>query len=112
LAGLTTEEEIDDLRAELEDRFGPLPEKAENLFFQLRLKLGALEAGAKAVTIEEGQLVVRADSLEDVDRIWLQGRLGDRARVARRALWLPLDEDDRWRTALVAALQAISEGLA
>jgi transcription-repair coupling factor (superfamily II helicase) len=112
LAGLTTEEEIDDLRAELEDRFGPLPEKAENLFFQLRLKLGALEAGAKAVTIEEGQLVVRADSLEDVDRIWLQGRLGDRARVARRALWLPLDEDERWRTALVAALQAISEGLA
>jgi transcription-repair coupling factor (superfamily II helicase) len=112
LAGLTTEEEIDDLRAELEDRFGPLPETAENLFFQLRLKLHALEAGAKAVTIEEGQLAVRADSLEDVDRTWLQGRLGDRARVARRALWLPLDEDERWRTALVAALQAIAEGLA
>ncbi len=112
LAGVTTEEEIEDLRAELEDRFGPLPEIAENLFFQLRLKLHALEAGAKAVTIEEGQLVVRADSLEEVDRIWLQGRLGDRARVARRALWLPLDEDERWRTALVAALQAVSEGLA
>jgi transcription-repair coupling factor (superfamily II helicase) len=111
LAGLTTEEEIEDLRAELEDRFGPLPETADNLFFQLQLKLHALEAGAKAVTIEEGQLVVRANSLEDVDRTWLQGRLGDRARVARRALWLPLDEDKRWRMALVAALQAIAEGL-
>ena len=112
LAGLTTDKEIDDLRAELQDRFGNLPEEAENLCFQLRLKLDALRAGAKAITTEEGQVMVRADSLEDLDRIWLQRRLGERARVARRAVWLPLDEDDRWRTVLIAALQAIAEGLA
>jgi transcription-repair coupling factor (superfamily II helicase) len=113
LAGLTSDEEIGDLRAELQDRFGPLPEEAENLFFQLRLKLYALAADAKAITTEEGQVVIRADSLEDVDRIWLQRRLGDRARVARRAVWLPLDdEEERWRTVLVASLQAIAEGLA
>jgi transcription-repair coupling factor (superfamily II helicase) len=111
LAGLTTEEEIDALRAELQDRFGPLPPEAENLFFQLRLKLHALSAGAKAITTEEGQVVVRADSLEEVDRVWLQRRLGDRARVTRRAVWLPLETDDRWRTALVAVLQAMAEGL-
>jgi hypothetical protein len=57
-------------------------------------------------------VVIRADSLEDLDRTWLQRRLGDRARVARRAVWLPLDEDDRWRTVLIAGLQAIAEGLA
>ena len=113
LAGLTSDEEIGDLRAELQDRFGPLPEEAENLFFQLRLKMHALSAGAKAITTEEGQVVIRADSLEEVDRTWLQRRLGDRARVARRAVWLPLDdEEERWRTVLVAALQAIAEGLA
>jgi transcription-repair coupling factor (superfamily II helicase) len=112
LAGLTEDSEIDDLHAELQDRFGKLPEKAENLCFQLRLKLHALRAGAKAITTEEGQVMVRADSLEDLDRVWLQRRLGDRARVARRALWLPLDEDDRWRTVLIATLQAIAEGLA
>ena len=111
LAGLTSAQEIDDLASELEDRFGPLPERAENLFFQLRLKLHALAAGAKAITTEEGQVLIRADSLEDLDRTWLQRRLGDRARVARRAVWLPLDEDDRWRTILLAALQAIAEGL-
>jgi transcription-repair coupling factor (superfamily II helicase) len=111
LAGLTTEKEIDDLRAELQDRFGTLPEEAENLCFQLRLKLDAVHAGAKAITTEEGQVMVRADSLEDLDRAWLQRRLGDRARVARRAVWLPLDEDDRWRTVLTATLQAIAEGL-
>jgi transcription-repair coupling factor (superfamily II helicase) len=111
LAGLTTEQEIDDLRAELQDRFGKLPEEAENLCFQLRLKLYAVRAGAKMITTEEGQVMIRADSLEDVDRVWLQRRLGERARVARRAVWLPLDEDDRWRTVLIATLQAIVEGL-
>jgi transcription-repair coupling factor (superfamily II helicase) len=111
LAGLTSEKEIDDLRAELEDRFGSLHEEAENLFFQLKLKLHALAAGAKAISTEEGQVVIRADSLEELDRTWLQRRLGERARVARRAVWLPLDDDGRWRTTLVAALQAIAEGL-
>ncbi len=111
LAGLTSEEEIDELRAELQDRFGPQPEEAENLFYQLRLKLHALAAGAKTITMEEGQIVIRASSLEQVDRTWLQGRLGDRARVARRAVWLPQDEEERWRTNLVAALQAVAEGL-
>jgi transcription-repair coupling factor (superfamily II helicase) len=111
LAGLTTEEEIDDMEAELADRFGPLPEEAINLFFQLRLKLQAIDAGAKAIVVDEGQVAIRADSLEDVDRQWLQRRLGDRGRVARRSVWLPLDEEGRWRTILVAALGAIVEGL-
>jgi len=111
LAGLTDEKELDELRAELKDRFGSLPEEAENLFFQLRLKLHALPAGAKTLTTEEGQVLIRADSLEDLDRTWLQRRLGDRARVARRAVWIPLDEDDRWRTVLISTLQAIAEGL-
>ena len=105
---------IDEMRAELEDRFGPLPVEAENLFFQLRLKVDATAARVKAITIEEGQIVIRADSLENVDRDWLQRRMGDRARVTRRAVWLPLDEDNtssRWRVTLAAALQAMVEGL-
>jgi transcription-repair coupling factor (superfamily II helicase) len=111
LSSVTSEEEIDDMRAELEDRFGLVPPETENLFYQLRLKLHALAAEAKALATEEGQVVVRADSLERVDREWLQRRLGDRARVSRRAVWLPQDEDGRWQTTLVAVLQAIAEGL-
>ncbi|MFC2031148.1 transcription-repair coupling factor, partial [Chloroflexota bacterium] len=111
LAGVTSSDEIDDLRVELEDRFGPIPEEAENLFYQLELKLLALAAGAKTIATEEGQIVVRADSLEDLDRAGLQRRLGERARVSRRAIWLPSDTDGRWRTALTAVLQAVAEGL-
>jgi len=111
LAGVAEQKDIDELSAEMEDRFGPLPEEARNLFYQLQLKLLALDAGARALVTEEGQVVIRDDRLEDVDREWLQRRLGDRGRVSRRAVWLPMDEDDRWRTHLVAALQAIAEGL-
>jgi transcription-repair coupling factor (superfamily II helicase) len=142
LAGLTAKKGIDEMKAELEDRFGPLPAEAENLLYQLRLKIDALAAGVKGITLEEGQIVIRADSLENVDRDGLQRRMGDRARVARRAVWVPLATeertgsgdlanreasrlrsipsgasgpqgvDGRWRTALAAALQAMVEGLA
>jgi transcription-repair coupling factor (superfamily II helicase) len=111
LSAVTTDKEIAAMRAELHDRFGALPEEAENLFFQLQLKLYALNAEVRGVTTEEGQIVVRAESLERIDRGRLQRRLGDRARVSRRAVWLPLDEDERWRTALVAVLQAMEESL-
>jgi transcription-repair coupling factor (superfamily II helicase) len=111
LAGLSEQEQIDELRAELEDRFGPLPEEAESLFYQLQLKLHALAAGATTISIEEGQIMIRANSLEEMDRTWLMRRLGDRARVARRAVWLPMDDNERWRTMLVAVLQAMSEAL-
>jgi transcription-repair coupling factor (superfamily II helicase) len=111
LAGATSEIEVNDLQAEMEDRFGPLPEEGRNLFYQLQIKLLALAAGVKAIGVEEGQIVLRADSLEDMDRAWLQRRLGDRARVARRSVWLPLDGDERWRTILLAVLQAIRAGL-
>jgi transcription-repair coupling factor (superfamily II helicase) len=119
LAGLTVKKGIDEMRAELEDRFGPLPKEAENLFYQLLLKVDAMAAGVKAITIEEGQIVIRAESLEKVDRDRLQRRMGDRARVMRRAVWVPLDEasaqadggNGRWRVTLAAVLQAIVEGL-
>ena len=111
LAGLTNQSGVGELRLELQDRFGPLPEEAENLFYQLRLKLHALAARVETISVEEEQVVARAKSLEEVDRSWLQRRLGDRARVARRAVWLPLDGDDRWRTTLTAVLQAMAEGL-
>ncbi len=50
--------ELVDLRRELEDRFGPLPDALENLILlqQARIKLG--QAGARAVTFRGGRLAV------------------------------------------------------
>ena len=58
--------ELEELRAELLDRFGPLPEPLENLVTlqQARIKLG--QAGARAVTFRSGRLAVTPVELDSV----------------------------------------------
>jgi transcription-repair coupling factor (superfamily II helicase) len=58
--------ELEELRAELTDRFGPPPEPLENLITlqQARIKLG--EAGARAVTFRQGRLAVTPIELDSV----------------------------------------------
>jgi transcription-repair coupling factor (superfamily II helicase) len=56
--------ELVELRRELGDRFGPLPEPLENLILlqQARIKLG--QAGARAVTFRNGRLAVTPIELD------------------------------------------------
>jgi len=56
--------ELAELREELEDRFGPLPEPVANLIMlqQARIKLG--QAGARAVTLRGGRLAVTPVQLD------------------------------------------------
>jgi transcription-repair coupling factor (superfamily II helicase) len=58
--------ELVELRQELADRFGPLPEPLENLVLlqQARIKLG--QAGAQAVTFRGGRLAVTPVELDSV----------------------------------------------
>jgi transcription-repair coupling factor (superfamily II helicase) len=57
---------LEDLRAELADRFGDPPEPLENLISlqQARIKLG--EAGARAVSFKQGRLAVTPIELDSV----------------------------------------------
>jgi transcription-repair coupling factor (superfamily II helicase) len=94
---------------ELEDRFGELPQAAENLLYQLRLKTLAMAAGVQAISTEEGQVVIKARGLGGAEGKWLQRRLGNKARVGRRQVWLPLDARDRWRELLPDILRTMAE---
>jgi transcription-repair coupling factor (superfamily II helicase) len=73
-----------ELRAELEDRFGDLPDPLSNLITlqQARIKLG--EAGARAVTFRQGRLAVTPIELDAA-----------RARQLREALPTALYESGR-----------------
>ena len=87
MGNITSETDIDALAQELNDRFGPMPKAVENLMFQLHLKV--LAAKAQITTIgrdrERGNIVLRSDALEHVDRVGLQHRLGSlRRRAAPR----------------------------
>src|SRR4029434_10852219 len=75
IAGAREVAELQELRAELTDRFGAIPDPLGNLITlqQARIKLG--EAGATAVTFRGGRLAVTPIELDSV-----------RARKARGAL--------------------------
>ncbi len=112
LAGLDTVEGIEDMRKELQDRFGDLPEPVANLLYQLKLKILAMEAGAKAIITESGQIVVRADSLQDIDRPGLVRRLSPAAKVTPRQLTLPLHPNQAvWQEELEKSLRLMGRML-
>ncbi len=75
IAGAREVAELGELRAELTDRFGELPEPLSNLITlqQARIKLG--EAGAQAVSFRQGRLAVTPVDLDSA-----------RARRLREAL--------------------------
>ncbi len=101
LAQLNTMAEIEEMRQELIDRFGPLPTLAENLLFQLRLKALARDAGVRAIAIENGRLALRP--VGEFPREKLRRTLGSRVSVSRHGVWLPRESD--WEEALVALLK-------
>ncbi|MCB0047706.1 MAG: transcription-repair coupling factor [Caldilineaceae bacterium] len=130
IAGLTTKEGIDEMRRELVDRFGPdkttgsVPEAVENLLFQIRVKMLAQQAGVEQIGRELDQLVLRSETLEGMNRSLMQRRLRlglgyledddfipeEAVRVGRNAIYLPVDEAGRWRTALLRTLQIMGAG--
>jgi transcription-repair coupling factor (superfamily II helicase) len=106
LAGLLSEKEITAMAQELEDRFGDLPETVANLLYQLRLKILAFESGVQAISIDSGQIVIKAEGLEGVDRAGLQRRVGPQIRVSRRQIWMPLHPNPSiWQAELEKTLR-------
>jgi len=109
LSGMTTLEEIEGIASELEDRFGPLPELAQNLLYQLRLKALAIQAEVEAIVAEHREIAIRSEGLESLDRNALQRALGARIKVRRRDVRLPLGEEAVWRAELARTLEAIRD---
>ena len=51
LAAVTSDDEVADIRAEWEDRYGPLPQEAEDLLAVARLRAEASRTGVREVTV-------------------------------------------------------------
>ncbi len=132
IAGITHPESLEEIRHELVDRFGAdalsggVPEEVDNLFFQIRVKLLAVRAGVDRIGRDMEQIVLHSEALENMDRRALERRLRlglgrisddsglfvaeDAARVGRRALYLPIDDEGRWRYALLRTLEIMALG--
>ncbi len=107
LAELRTPAELDEMRAELIDRFGAIPSELDDLLYQLRVKLLAQAANVVTITPEAGQIAVKLPYLGEIDRMALQRYLGNEVRVSRVAVWLPHDAEGKWRPRLLEVLQRL-----
>ncbi len=101
--------ELRALRAELEDRFGPVPEPVANLLELQRVRIELGDAGAQAVEFSAGRLRVSPIELGSEAAAELRERVeGAIYEWRRRTLALPVPDEPGAR---LAALIAIAEGL-
>ncbi len=105
IADLRDETEIDALTAEFNDRFGSLPETVKNLFYQMRVKLRAEQAGLAGVNWESGQIVLRYPaSGAEVKRL---PDLGRDVRGGKNAYWCNFDKGSDWTKRLLEVLSSL-----
>ncbi len=106
IADLRDETEIEAMMSEFQDRFGPLPEMVDNLFYQVRVKLRAQSAGLASVNWENGQIVLRYPTSEEKkDGPRLQD-LGREVRGGKSAYWCAFGE--QWQPKLLDVLSRLA----
>ncbi|MBN1955517.1 MAG: transcription-repair coupling factor [Anaerolineae bacterium] len=107
LANLGNLEQIEGMKSELVDRFGPLPGPAENLMRQLRLKVLAREVRVTRILVEGENLVLHVERMNRGERQQLQKRLGELAHVGYQNVTLAMDGD--WLSRLSTALERMND---
>jgi transcription-repair coupling factor (superfamily II helicase) len=80
LAAVTTHTEVDDIRAEWEDRYGPVPEPADALLLVGHLRAECFRLGLRDVAITSGQARLGPITLRASEAVRLQ-------RIARDAIY-------------------------
>ena len=90
LSWTTETAQLDELRDELVDRFGPPPPEVERLLLLARLRIWAQALHLRAIRREDDYLVLHYSSPQHIER--LQARSGNRLRILpeERSAYLPL----------------------
>lgn len=109
IADLRDESEIEALVSEFNDRFGPLPEMVQNLLYQMRIKLRAEEIGLAAISMENGQIVLRYPSPAEGEPAPRLTDLGPAARGGKNAYWLTFGREPDWPERLLEVLVQIEK---
>ncbi|HEY60478.1 MAG TPA: transcription-repair coupling factor [Anaerolineae bacterium] len=112
LANIHKEVGLETMCEEFKDRFGDIPEELGNLFWQLRIKLLAKEAGISSINSERDKLVLRFPPLpENVNRRKLPD-IGDNNRIGKNGYWLSFGpKNDQWKKDLESSLVLLIERL-
>lgn len=109
LASLRDEGGVEALAAEFADRFGPLPEMVQNLFYQMKVKLRADSAGLLSVNAESGQIALRYPALTENMGQRMLSDLGSGVRGGKNAYWCTFLKDPDWQERLLEVLDRLNK---
>jgi transcription-repair coupling factor (superfamily II helicase) len=99
---------LDAMRAELEDRFGPIPEEVEHLMALIALRLRCTELGIESMVEREREIVIRPVTTSVLDSRKLNQRLGRALKLTPNSVRLRLpDLQIPWLDAVDAVLDAV-----
>ncbi len=89
LAAVTSDDDVDDLRAEWEDRYGPPPPSAVALLDVARLRVECVRLGIRSITVQRGTARVVGVALKESQKVRLR-RLAPKAVAKEDELVVPL----------------------
>jgi transcription-repair coupling factor (superfamily II helicase) len=99
---------LGDLIGEIEDRFGPPPEPAMNLFYLLSLRIAAIEAGVEEVLMDGQQIVVRFKTSRAVNARELGRKAGIAVEARSNQVRIPVGRGLAWMPHLRELVEALA----
>ena len=100
--------ELDDLRVELRDRFGPVPKNVDLLLLMARMRIMAERTNIDAVTATEDRALLTLKEPTGGAKAALQKTLGRGVEVGHMQVRVEIDrEDGEWMEELLAVLKQI-----
>ena len=108
LAAIRSLDEIDDLEAELEDRFGRVPGPATVLLYMAKIRVLAESCGVNSVVATDERATLSLDEPTGGARAALQKALGRGVTVGHMQIRLEIDRDDpEWREELTWTIEEL-----
>ncbi len=106
----TGHDAVDEMEAELGDRFGQLPWQAQNLLYVTRLRLWAQRAGVESITNAGARIVLRLHDDVGGARQALRKILGHGVEVGNTQIRLDLDHlNEGWEEVLVELVRKLGD---
>jgi transcription-repair coupling factor (superfamily II helicase) len=108
LAVIKRPQEIDDIKGELNDRFGPPPEELANLLYVVALKQLATEAVMESISTESRQIVLRFYPGRDLSKLVLVPDAKTGVKVGRDTVRLDIKIlGRRWQVVLMELVRGV-----
>ncbi len=101
-------DEVNAMRHELVDRFGPLPAAVDGLLYQIQVKVMASGVRATHIRLPREHVLIKLPYLATVRRELLALSLGSDIVVTRTEVRIPA-KDDAWQERLLIILEKLAE---